>query len=124
MSPPKRNKLEAEAVSNRSEENNSSKKSDKYAKTNSLSEIVEKELGRNVKKKTNLRRINFSLTPELRAEFESHATELDMSLTEFLRRAGRAAARNHELLSEPEIEKAEADYKGVIGPSRWTRKPE
>lgn len=123
MPPSKRNKSASEPVSNNAEEKISSNRNNKYDKNNSLSEIAEKELGDVLKKKTTLKRINFSLTPELREEFEAHAAQLDMSLTEFLRRAGRAAIRNHELLSEPEIEEAEADYKGVIGPSRWTREP-
>lgn len=99
----------------------STKKTHGYDKKNSLSHIVEEELGDVIKTKLELKRMNFAVTPELRKEFDATAKELGMSLTEFLRRAGRAASLDTSLLRQPEIEEAEAHYKALIGPSRWTR---
>lgn len=102
----------------------SSKKPDSYDKTDSLSQLIEEELGGRITNKVVLKKFSFATTPELREEFDTAAKELGMNLTEFLRRAGRAAINDTSLLTQPEIDEAEAKYKGSIGPSRWNREPE
>ncbi|GLO71343.1 hypothetical protein MACH17_28600 [Phaeobacter inhibens] len=102
----------------------SSQKTNEYAKTNSLSKMVEEELGDVIDDKVILKRVGFSITPELKSDFEKTAKSLGMNLTEFLRRAGRAAQHNPDILSSQEIEEAEAEYKDAFRPSRWTHEPD
>ena len=67
------------------------------------------------------KRINFSLTPAVRAEFEETAARKGMSLTEYLRRAAFAAKADPSILDHPAAVKEEDAYKANLGPSRWTR---
>ncbi len=80
---------------------------------------VEDSLEQNIRSKP--KRINFSLTPEVRAEFETIAKRHGISLTEMLRRAAFAVKHDPTLLHVPEVESDEAAYKTSLGPSRWTR---
>ena len=67
------------------------------------------------------KRINFSLTPSVREDFEETAAKRGISLSEFLRRAGFAAKNDPSILDRPDAVEAEAAYKASLGPSRWTR---
>ncbi|MGD1881195.1 MAG: hypothetical protein ACFB11_02570 [Paracoccaceae bacterium] len=90
---------------------------EKYGNLGFFKELPDEKL---LKDKVELKRVGFSITPELKLEFEQAAEELDMNLTEFLRRAGRAAKKDPDILHQPDIDEAEEEYKSAFRPSRWT----
>ena len=69
------------------------------------------------------KRVNISFTPSTRQAFEEVASENNMSLTEFLRRAGFAAKNDPSILQRDDAAEADAAYKATLGASRWTRQP-
>lgn len=66
-------------------------------------------------------RVNISLTPSVRREFEAIAAAHGISLTEYLRRAGFAALNDPSILRSEFAAEAERAYKASLGPSRWSR---
>lgn len=65
------------------------------------------------------KRFGLALKPSCREGFEKVASDGDMTLTEFIRRAGFAAQVDPSILFSPEVELLESAYREGLGPSRW-----
>lgn len=116
MPRPKKHSQEKTTAKISNKENISSIPAKNSASKNLLSDIIEEELGDNIKKKSKLHQLTFKLTTDYRDAVTELANSRNEPVSEITRRALFAVLNDPSLLDE--VEHTEQKYRQSLGPSR------
>lgn len=108
-------KKSSQGLRNEVREENS-KKLSKHGKANSITKLIEEEIGDSIKNKSKLHQLTFKLTTEYRDAVTDLARLRGEPVSEVTRRALFAILSNPKLLDE--VEETEQAYRQSLGPSR------